>query len=562
MKTLIFSLTQSAKAVIIAFFSFLVINISAIEKPQSFDLQEFIDIEINARKNPIIIPPGVYKLKPINKGHLYFKNLRNLTLIADSVKVVCSETTRAITFDNCENLTLKGLTIDYDPLCFTQGRIIRMTEDKSEIEIKLDENYPDDFELRIEIFDAKTLTLKSTTHYGWTDFVKTGKRTYKTTKGPKYKYNPERDKEEIGDILVTNNFYATNGYMPHAVYSNECRNLKLQNITLYSSNSFGFFETNGTKNVYQNCRVERPAPEHDLYIRPQRIRSANADAFHSKYAYIGPQIIACEASFQGDDCVNICGKYYYSTGASANTIHVISAENFDLRTGASLEILSSKGEKIPSCKILKIEEKGLPTADDIKGLTPLKIRDVNKEALSGAKAKVYCLTVDREINLEAGALIADKNRMGSGFLVKDCVFGYNRSRGILIKASDGKVTGNKLEENWKSAILVSPEAYWLESGCSDNLEISNNQIIRNKSINSITIDAKSTSGELVGPGLHNNINILNNRFVDCPLPCVTVSVTKGGDIRNNVIESTSDNPSSKWLILDKCADITTDITAP
>ena len=90
MKTLIFSLTQLSKAVIIAFLSFFVINLSAIEKPQSFDLQEFIDIEINARKNPIIIPPGVYKLKPINKGHLYFKNLRNLTLIADNVKIVCS----------------------------------------------------------------------------------------------------------------------------------------------------------------------------------------------------------------------------------------------------------------------------------------------------------------------------------------------------------------------------------------------------------------------------------------------------------------------------------------
>ena len=151
--------------------------------------------------------------------------------------------------------------------------------------------------------------------------------------------------------------------------------------------------------------------------------------------------------------------------------------------------------------------------------------------------------------------------MGRGFLVKDCYFGFNRSRGILIKASDGKVIGNKLEENWMSAVLVSPEAYWMESGCSDNLDIKNNVIIGNKSTKAISIDARSTSGQLAGPGLHNNINIINNRFVGCPLPCVSVSVTKGGIIQNNSIESPINTTNSEWLILDKCTDIITDKAA-
>ena len=543
----------------IVFFLFTVLHSSAITKPVKFDLQEFIDIEINAGKNPLVIPPGVYRLKPVDRQHLLFKNLRNLTIIADSVEIVCSETTRAITFENCENLTLKGLTIDYDPLCFTQGRIIRMTEDKSEIEFKLDENYPNNFEKRIEIFDAKTLTLKCPSYYGWTDFVKTGKGTYKIDKGSKYKFSAERDKEEVGDVLVTNNIYFPNGYMPHAIFSNECRNLKLENITLYSSNCFGFFETNGKKNFYQNCRIDRPTPEHDLYKRPQRLRSTNADAYHSKHAYVGPQIIGCSARFQGDDCVNICGKYYYSSGGKGNTINIIPSERLDLTVGSVLEILTADGQKLPECKILKIEEIGIPSNSDIQSLLPLKIKESIKDGVKSPTAKLFQLTIDREINIQAGALIGDKNRMGRGFLVKDCTFGYNRSRGILIKASDGKVIGNKLEENWMSAVLVSPEAYWMESGCSDNLEISNNEIIRNKSTKAISIDGRSTSGLLAGPGLHNNINIVNNRFVDCPLPCVSVLVTKGGNIKNNSVESTLNSSNSGWLILDKCADIITDV---
>lgn len=531
----------------------------AIVRPVKFDLQEFINIEINAGKNPVVIPPGVYRLKPVDRQHLVFKNLKNVTIIADSVEIVCSETTRAITFENCENLTLKGLTIDYDPLCFTQGRIIRMSEDKSEIEFKLDENYPNNFEKRIEIFDAKTLTLRCPSYYGWTDFVKTGKGTYKITKGSNYKFSSDRDKEEVGDILVTNNIYFPNGYMPHAVFSNECRNLKLENITLYSSNCFGFFETNGTKNIYLNCRLDRATPEHDLYKRPQRIRSTNADAYHSKFAYIGPQIIGCTARFQGDDCVNICGKYYYSTGGSGNSINIIQTERMDLTAGCELEILTAEGGKLGDYKVLNIEENGMPSNSDIQNILPLKIKESIKDAVKSPTAKVFRLTLDHDINLQAGALVADKNRMGRGFVVKDCVFGFNRSRGILIKASDGRVIGNKLEESWMPAILVSPEAYWLESGCSDNLLISNNEIIRNKSTKAISIDAKSTTGKLVGPGLHNNINIVNNRFIDCPLPCVSVLVTQGGNIKNNAVESTFNSTSSEWLILDKCADIITDI---
>lgn len=530
-------------------------------KPVKFDLQDFINKEIKAGKNRIIIPPGIYKLKPVNRQHLLFKNLSNITIIADNVKIVCSETTRAITFENCKNVTLKGITIDYDPLCFTQGRIIRMSEDKSEIEFKLDENYPNDFEKRIEIFDGKTLTLKCPTYYGWTDFVKTGNGTYKINKGSKYKYSVERDKEELGDILVTNNIYSPNGYMPHAVFSNECSNLKLENITLYSSNSFGFFETNGTKNVYLKCRIDRPTPEHDLYKRPQRLRSTNADAYHSKYAYVGPQIISCSARFQGDDCVNICGKYYYSSGGKGNTINIIPGERFDLIVGSVLEILTADGQKLPECKILKIEENGLPSNSEIQSILPMKIKESIKDKLKSPTSKLFTLTVDHEINIQPGALVGDKNRMGRGFLVKDCYFGFNRSRGILIKASDGKVIGNKLEENWMSAVLVSPEAYWLESGCSDNLEISNNEIIRNKSTKSINIDAKSTTGLLAGTGLHKNINIVNNYFLDCPLPCVSVLVTKGGIIKNNVIESQDHTSTSKWLILDKCSEILTDISS-
>lgn len=58
-----------------------------------------------------------------------------------------------------------------------------------------------------------------------------------------------------------------------------------------------------------------------------------------------------------------------------------------------------------------------------------------------------------------GLVFCAANRIGNGFAVKDCQFGFNRSRGIIIKASHGEITGNQLA-GWRPpariAIFPSP----------------------------------------------------------------------------------------------------------
>ncbi|MEI6751979.1 MAG: right-handed parallel beta-helix repeat-containing protein [Paludibacter sp.] len=504
-------------------------------KGRDFDLQGFIDKEISSGKKTIIVPEGTYRVKPQNSEHLSFKNLKDITIVANNVEMICTETTRAITFEKCTNVTIRGLVIDYDPLCFSQGKITKLSADKSIIEFKLDDNYPDNLVERIEIFDAKTNLLKRSSHYGWTKFEKIAERSYRVTKGNKYKFKPTIDTEEVGDILVTNNDFTPHGNKLHAVFSDECVNLWLENITLYSGNCFGFFETNGTKNTYLKCVIDRRPPETDMYVRSKRIRSNDADAFHSKFATIGPQIIECSARFQGDDGVNICGKYYLSTGAVGNVIRLIVPQTCDLSIGTSLEILTMDGKRMPVAKILKIEDDGLISNKEIEAVLNLKQNENNKRRLSNPQNKILKLIVDKELTFGFGTVIADVNKMGNGFLVKNCNFSYNRSRGILIKASNGSVIGNTLQGNWMTSVLISPEAWWLESGCSDNIEVSNNIILDNKQDKAIQITGEGFDGETAPAGLHNNINITNNEFTNCFSPVIYVASTKNGNITGNKI---------------------------
>ena len=499
----------------------------------AFDLQKYIDEEIAKGNKNIIIPPGTYRVTPQNRSHLIFNDLNDISILAEGVEMICTETTRAITFNRCNNVTLKGLVIDHDPLCFTQGVITKLGPDKSFIEFKIDDGYSDDLEERIEIFDAKTLNLKRDTYYGWGKFEKIGDRHFRIDKGVNYKYNPAIDKEETGDIFVTNNNHTPNGREPHSIYSDHCVNLRLEEITVYSGNGFAFFESNGTKNSFIRCKVDRRPVETDMYERNKRIRSNNADAFHSKYAFIGPQLIECSARYMGDDGINICGQYYFSAGGKGNSIRLVIPRTCLLKVGDRLELLTMEGKRLSECFVLKIEDDGIISQAEIDAIAPIRQNEGNRQALLRPQNKIIKITVDREVDFALGAVVGNADRKGDGFLIKNCNFSYNRSRGILIKACNGTIIGNVLEANVMHSILISPEAWWLESGSSDNLDIRDNIIIRNGAARAISVEGRGFFGDVPPAGLHNNITIENNFFSDCIMPYIYMASTKAGIIKNN-----------------------------
>ena len=47
-------------------------------------------------------------------------------------------------FENCRNVRFKGITIDYDPLAYTEGRITALPPDKSWVEFEIIPGYPED----------------------------------------------------------------------------------------------------------------------------------------------------------------------------------------------------------------------------------------------------------------------------------------------------------------------------------------------------------------------------------------------------------------------------------
>lgn len=81
------------------------------------DFRPLVQEAIKRGDKRIIISPGNYRLEPKGDGgELWLlQGLKDTEIIADGVTLTGTKLMRAITLHRCSGVTLRGLTVDYDP---------------------------------------------------------------------------------------------------------------------------------------------------------------------------------------------------------------------------------------------------------------------------------------------------------------------------------------------------------------------------------------------------------------------------------------------------------------
>ena len=521
------------------------------------DLRALIGAELAAGNKRIVIPHGRYRVQAEHGNHLVFKNLTDVEIIAENVELVCTSTVRALSFEDCTNVTIRGLTVDYDPLPFTQGKIIAMAPDKSWMDFEVAKGFPEnELQERIQIYDPATGELRRG-DASWRQEIKAlGGHRYRVWKDH-YRFDPLHDTEQVGDILVTNNHFGIHR-SPHAVELKDSKGVHLEDITLYASPCFGFLEYDCDGSHYIRCKVDRRDPADDPVKRAlPRMRSLNADAFHSKDAIHGPAIIGCKAYFQGDDGVNINGKYHYVSSAQGRTVRIAVYGEPKIKVGDPVQFLPYSGPRPPDAVVVEMQPDPTPITEEEKNLIQkISLNENIRTWILTGQAQFYTLTLDREIELPAGSAVCCPLRVGNGFAVKDCDFGHNRSRGILIKASGGEVSGNRITNSRMAAVLISPEFWWMEAGMSSDVVVRDN-FIKGCLQSPIQIHAYGGNREILPAGALHNISILNNRIENSAWPLIHVTSTSGLNIKGNILPKVApehpgkDRPSES-ILLENC----------
>jgi len=506
-------------------------------------LSDLIQAGVQNGETTIRIPEGRYEVTPLNGTHLELRYLKGVTLDMRGVEMVCTETTRAILIEACDDLTILGLTIDYDPLPFTQGTLIDISEDRKTHTIQIQKDFPP----ADQVIPSKyiIMTPEKTLRYG--NYYQFQINTLPGNKLQITDLHPQKNGgEQVGDLITIATQSVTDTFVPHAVQIVRSQNTTLEDVTLYASPTFGFFETHSSGSVYRRCVVDR---------RGDRLRSLNADAFHSKFAEVGPTLEECRAFWQGDDGINICGAYHMVMGSEGDRLRVLAKRDLDIQEGDPVQLILADGRPLPNARVVSVKEVGPTTQEDKERLRTIRVLHNIKRLLQ----KEYEIQLDTSVDaFEPGGVIGSLNRMGNGFVIRNSEFGHIRSRGILVKGSNGLIEGNLLDHCAMQGIKVAPEYHWLESGFSENVILRNNRILHSGS-ESILVDSP-------GPHpMHQNILIEDNYVETQFVPALRLRGIATGMVQRNQLRGLSDSQLPNATVVEYSPGLvieSTPLTAP
>ncbi len=510
---------------------------SAVGAAELLDAQALVDTAVTSGAKSITIPAGICRVEPPGHGrwaHLNLKNLTNFTIKANGVTMLCTKKASAIEMSGCSNVTVRGLTIDYDPMIFTQGTVTEWAADNSWFEVKLDAGYPQTPETkyaRMDVYDAKTLRLKPDC---WTMEAKEEHPLVIVEPGRvrvPWQQKHTHNNVEPGDLIAI----CEGG--PHCIVINGCSHCTLRDVTTYGAGCFGVIEDKGDANRYDNFRII-PGPKPAGASRA-RIRSTCADGFHSNGAHIGPTLEHCRIESTGDDAIAIHGKYFEVLKGSGRELVIAGKPH----VGDRVRVVSDK-----------VEVRGEAVITNV-----VRITDEKQEAeLSAAWPHEHAhrpphfdemsvIQVDSDVSPATGDRVSFPEHCGSGFAIRDTTVFNNRARGMLIKAGNGIIEDNTIDGSVICGIILCPEFYWNEACYSRDVIIRNNTV-RNTGLGpanggslqcgAIAVVADSNDGKIPAAGGHRNIRIERNTIEGCPGPCIEVTSAEHVEIIGNRMNKT------------------------
>ncbi len=452
-------------------------------------IQNQINQAVSGGASEVVITPGSYTAS----SALTLNNVINFTVRAEGVTMVRTTRGTAMTITNCRNLEIRGLTIDYNPLVFTQGTIIAAASDWSYVDVQIHQGYPVEKPsgTRIEVFDKTTRLLKRNIYmiYGTTvDQLSTGVFRFHNTQA--YYGNAV-----IGDFLV-DHYPSQDGY--HGIIVSRCTGVTLRNITQYASPGFGIMEDLSSGNSYIGIRITL-GPTPSGATQP-RLRTLHADGMHFSSDRQGPFIDSCLIENNGDDGVAIETMFDSITQAASGSTTIATTGMQTVQRGDTVVALTSDHR-------VNFEA----TVTNISGGT---------------------LTLNRPVSAQAGTLIYNASAQGNGYVITNSTFRNKRARGFMIKAG-GLIQNNTFDWIQEPSIALYPEwDMWNQAGLSRNVRIIGNTIRRG--IGMGVQGTISVSAWDAPAGDQKNIEISGNVLDSCTGINLNVTSAQGVRVLNNL----------------------------
>ncbi len=505
------------------------------------ELPEQIANAVKNDQKEVVIERGIYRFDKMFE----LVNLKNLIIDFNNSEVIFTKDTIGFLIEKCDNITLKNLSVDFDPLPFTQGKVLSYNDKTNEITVKLHDGYPEPKRLNrlnCHTFDPVTRNWK----VGAKDFF--GCSAKATGNPGEYLVKlstPNSNSIEAGD-LVAFDWRTKSGFEIKGT-----KDLTMSNVTIYTAGGLtilGRFTTG--KHRFDHVTIKRgntPAGATE-----PRLLSGVADGINYAYCETGPDITNCDFSYIGDDSVN-----FHSVALPIvkiiddKTILVLRpypTEGFPevVKPGMTLRLMQKDCFKV----LQKAELVGMKmdkTFEVSEKETSALFAHYNPE--KDPRRTIYRITVKTPMQFEIGQFIDIPELCGANYTIKNNYFHDHRARAIRMMASNGVIENNKIERIKQNAITIGGEyAFWREAGWCENVTV------RNNFIKDVGQDERMTSPGSYAPGAisiimrsenganeisscNKNITIQNNVINGCSSAGIVLHAVDGALVKDNKISN-------------------------
>ncbi|MDR3465211.1 MAG: right-handed parallel beta-helix repeat-containing protein [Xanthobacteraceae bacterium] len=488
---------------------------------------------------------AVYRIKQ----PLAFKQLNGFALNGNGAQLI--NTTRGTTLlvSGSNHVTIRDLTIDYDPLPFTQGTIASFDHAALQIMVKVDPGYPDDPAFLstitdgfLKVMDRGSRALKA----GARDFL-TPSKVERVAEGVirvhlRWSANdtfPSQLPVAVGDAVAITNGFA------HAVVVDGSTATTFSNVNLFASPGMGILENGGpgAMTLRKVSIVPGPRPKG---ATSDRLVSTNSDGSHFITVEHGPTMEDCSFANTSDDAVNVHGFYYYvvrKTGPGRYTL----TPKWDIGLAAGDEIESCERGTFRSLGQTRITQLTKRHAPELK----TEIAKIwNGKSPPTQPDLIYEVVLQQDLPLKVADAVTSLSRIGSGTAIRRCSF--HACGHVVVKSPNSVVEDCQFSYSSTIALQAGSDiGYWSESGFAENLTFRNNRFIRcitganaltagNGALGTIYIGMSGPEG---AKGFSNNfqnrnVTIAGNRIDDSYIYAIFVGNADGLKITGNVVGRT------------------------
>ena len=474
-------------------------------------IQPLIDAAVQKGESIVNIPYGIYRLD----SGLYFSNIKNLTIEGNGSQFIFTLAkdsnapySYAFVIKDCDRFTLKNITVDYDPLPFTQGTVVGLDPDGTWYDVQIHAGYRSDAEFLQFDVDRHELSFKNFDPH--TRLLKVGSSFLFPNKVTEiepgllrfwFEENPDKINHhhiQLGDYIATSAWRAVPLQITDSAYT------KLDGVNIWAAGGGAISENGGEGGTDLRINIE-PGPT-PLGASIPRLWSASRDGYHVANLRHGPNIHDSRFDSLGDDMINVMTSFNVISGLDAST------------------------------KRIKITDYGggspqhFRPGDILVAYDPVTFVEKARTKIVSVSA-IYS-ELESVDGFSNGDVVVSPQISSAGTIVRNCNFRNGASEAIWVKAPDAVIENNTMEHLGQDGIGLRIELGYYKEGVFVQNTIIRGNTIRDTGFSALVLE----NSDGVGKGA---INIGFTVSDDSPLNLYNNREFKNILIENNIIDSST-----------------------